>query len=140
MPRRKTITIDLSTLEFGDSIYELLAEEEQFLNYDMSTLKITIQEEIENKIKDPKTAIQNLERYMAINPNYSDVPYKQNLVKTQTLAKMLGVTRVTLNKWLKDGLLFRNTPNYGRALKAFDPIDVLEQLKKYNSYTKEQDW
>ncbi|MFR9548242.1 MAG: hypothetical protein SNG27_09235 [Rikenellaceae bacterium] len=136
MPRRKTLTLDLDALECGDKIYQLLYDCDELIDYDLSTLKITVQEEIENKIKDIDKVIRNLERYMAINPNYSDVENGNNLVKKQTLAKMLGVSRVTLNKWFRDGLLYRESYHTPGTLKAVDPIDILEQLKKYNSFTK----
>ncbi|MFI3320117.1 MAG: hypothetical protein SNH01_04685 [Rikenellaceae bacterium] len=136
MPRRKTLTLDLHTLECGEQIYQLLFDCEQLLDYDLSTLKITIQEFIDVKIRNIDKVIKNLERYMKINPNYSDVESSHKLVKKQTLAKMLGVSRVTLDKWLRDGLIFQERYDTAGSLKAFDPIDILNQLKNYNSFTK----
>ncbi len=130
MPRRKTLTLNLHALECGEQIYQLLFDCEQLFDYDLSTLKITIQEDIEVKIKNIDKVIYNLERYMAHYPNYSDVEGGENLVKKKTMAKMLGVSRVTLDKWIRDGLIFRGHHRFPGTLKAFDPIDILDQLKK----------
>ena len=137
MPRRKTLNVNLPELEHGLDIFLKLKNDPMLAGYDLSTLKITIQESIIKQIKDIDRVTRNLENYLVANPNCCELFDGMKYVSKQKLAKMLKVSRVTLDKWIADELIKPRFLSSTIALEILDPYDILAQLKEIQN-TKEK--
>ncbi len=137
MPRRKKITVKLKDLEDAKYLERLFGREPLFEEYDLSTLQITVQKKIYHKIKDIDRVIDNIERYLAINPNMVVISEFDGgyWVSRELLAKMAKVTRVTITKWFADKII---APRREVGFSSPDPYYVLEQLKVIRDMEREE--
>lgn len=130
MPRRKVLTIDVSQLKRCTDVYLALKNDPIFEEYDLSTLTISVKAKITPVIKNAERAASNLENFLVANPacyeEFNDVKY----VTKQKLAKMMRVSRTTLDKWFNDGLIIPIYVGGSALIEVCDPYDILAQLKK----------
>ena len=103
MPRRRKIEIKASELECYETLVAELSKREEFANFDMASLRVWAYESYELELKGVDKALRNLDRWLMAHCNE---PYLTNiqgerLLCKQDLAKALGITRPTLDRWLK---------------------------------------
>ena len=129
MSRRKQIIIPIKELSVYDMLLEELSENPLWDDYALETVKLTI---LKNnpppRIKDVDKAIENLKWYAVVYSSCIEIFNGKQVVIKKDLARMLKVSRPTLDKWIKDG--FIRPLKIDRTLEVF-PLDaVLEQLEK----------
>ena len=103
MPRRRKIEIKASELECYDKLVAELSKREEFANFDMASLRVWAYESYEQELKGVDKALRNLDRWLAAHRNELHITNVQGerLLCKQELAKALGITRPTLDRWLK---------------------------------------
>lgn len=129
MPRRKELKVVLRQLEQCVGIYSALKDDPIFEGYDLSTLTISVKAKITPAIKNAERAAMFLESYLAANPDCYEVFQDVRYVTKQKLAKMMRVSRSTLDKWLDDELIVPICVGGGVPIEVFDPYEILAQLK-----------
>ena len=132
MPRRKTHKIVAKETDF----YELLVSELQLMNpqlvaeYDMESIEISMKKKIVPQIHDIDRAIENLKRHLPTYRNEVEVFEGEPLVRKKDIARLLGITRPTLDKWIREGFV---KPIKSKLLQYeyyYPPEEILEQLLK----------
>lgn len=103
MPRRRKIEIKASELECFETLVAELSKREEFADFDLESLRVWAYKSYEQELKGVDKALRNLDRWLAAHRNE---PYLTNiqgerLLCKQELAKALGITRPTLDRWLK---------------------------------------
>lgn len=103
MPRRRKIEIKASELECYDKLVAELSKREEFANFDAESLRVWAYESYEQELKGVDKALRNLDRWLAAHRNdlYLTNIHGERLLCKQDLAKALGITRPTLDRWLK---------------------------------------
>lgn len=103
MPRRRKIEIKASELECYDKLVAELSKREEFANFDAESLRVWAYESYEQELKGVDKALRNLDRWLAAHRNdlYLTNIHGERLLCKQDLAKALGTTRPTLDRWLK---------------------------------------
>jgi hypothetical protein len=129
MPRRKQISIPVKELTVYNTLIRELSKNPLLEDYDMSSVKLTI---LKNKppprIKDVDKAIENLKWYVSAHSDRIELFMGQKVIIKKKLAKMMRISRPTLDKWIKDGFITSKKPY--SSFEVF-PVDaVLEQLEK----------
>ena len=103
MPRRRKIEIKASELECYETLVAELSKRNEFANFDAESLCVWTYESYEKELKGVDKALRNLERWLAAHRNelYLTNLQGERLLCKQDLAKALGITRPTLDRWLK---------------------------------------
>ena len=103
MPRRRKKEIKASELEFYETLVAELSKREEFANFDAESLRVWAYESYEQELKGVDKALRNLDRWIAAHQNdlYLTNIQGERLLCKQDLAKALGITRPTLDRWLK---------------------------------------
>lgn len=103
MPRRRKIEIKASELECYDKLVAELSKREEFASFDAGSLRVWAYESYEQELKGVDKALRNLDRWIAAHQNdlYLTNIQGERLLCKQDLAKALGITRPTLDRWLK---------------------------------------
>lgn len=103
MPRRRKIEIKASELECYETLVAELSKRNEFANFDAESLCVWAYESYEKELKGVDKALRNLERWLAAHRNelYLTNLQGERLLCKQDLAKSLGITRPTLDRWLK---------------------------------------
>lgn len=103
MPRRRKIEIKASKLECYEMLVAELSRREEFANFDAESLRMWAYESYEQELKGVDKALHNLDRWLAAHRNelYLTNFQGERLLCKQELAKALGITRPTLDRWLK---------------------------------------
>ena len=102
MPRRRKIEIKASELECYETLVAELSKREEFANFDAGSLRVWAYESYEQELKGVDKALRNLDRWLAAHRNdlYLTNIHGERLLCKQDLAKALGITRPTLDRWL----------------------------------------
>lgn len=130
MPRRKIITIKAKdTSIFRGIVAELSKNPELAADYDMESIEITIKKKYQPYIKDVDKAISNLQHYYAANKQFIETFNGKQLISKNALAKMMKVSRPTIDKWLERGFIAPSLVP-GLYLDCFQIDEVIEQLRK----------
>ena len=130
MPHRKKQIIKAKELRiFQDLVSELSQNPELAEDYDMESIEITIKKKIVPIIKDVDRAIKNLQHYSAANKQFIETFNGRQLIFKQNLAKMMKVSRPTLDRWIKNEFI-KPSPIPGISLESFQIDEVIEQLRK----------
>ena len=130
MPRRKKQIIKAKELWiFQDLVSELSKNPELAEDYDMESIEITIKKKIVPIIKDVDRAIKNIQHYSAANKQFIETFNGRQLIFKQDLAKMMKVSRPTLDRWIKNEFI-KPSPIPGISLESFQIDEVIEQLRK----------
>ena len=103
MSRRRKIEIKASELECYDNLVAELSKRKEFANFDTASLRVWAYESYEQELKGVDKALRNLDRWLAAHRNdlYLTNIHGERLLCKQDLAKALGITRPTLDRWLK---------------------------------------
>jgi len=130
MPRRKTYKILAKETDF----YDLLVDELRLMNpslaadYDMDTLEISMKKKIKPQIQDIDKAIENLKRHLPTYKNEVEVYQNEALVHKKDIARFLGITRPTLDKWIHEGFIKAIKSKYLPDTYFYPPEEILKQL------------
>ena len=103
MSRRRKIEIKASELECFETLVAELSKREEFADFDLESLRVWAYESYEQELKGVDKALRNLDRWLAAHRNELCLTNFQGerLLCKQELAKALGITRPTLDRWLK---------------------------------------
>ena len=103
MPCRRKIEIKASELGCYEILVAELSKREEFADFDLETLRVWAYESYEQELKGVDKALRNLDRWLAAHRNelYLTNFQGERLLCKQELAKALGITRPTLDRWLK---------------------------------------
>ena len=129
MPRRKQYKISARQTAIYDVIVAELQQNSELADYDMDTIEISIKKKITPRIQNIDLAIANLKRYLAINKEHIQIINGEMIVAKKDIARMLKISRPTLDKWIRDEFI---TPVQSSVLpdtKIFPPNQILEQLQ-----------
>lgn len=132
MSRRKQLRFHIQALKCACHIIEELSQNPQCTNYDMTSIELIIKEnKSKPKIlkKDIDVLIDRLQRGFLANKCSLAQLSGNYLITNIHLAKWMRVTPVTVNKWIKDGLIKYSEKSYDN-LKFFDVNEVVDQLRK----------
>ena len=129
MPRRKQYKISARQTAIYDVIVSELQKNPELADYDMETIEISVKKKITPRIQNVDLAINNLTRYIAVNKEYIQTINGEMLVSKKEIAKMLKISRPTLDKWIKEKFI---TPLRSEVLpnaEVFPPDLILKQLQ-----------
>ena len=129
MPRRKQYKISARQTAIYDLIVAELQQNPELADYDMGTIEISLKKKITPRIQDIDSAIANLKRYITINRELIQTVNGEMIVTKKDIARMLKISRPTLDKWIRDEFI---TPVQSSVLpdtKIFLPDQILEQLQ-----------
>ena len=102
MPRRRKIEIKASELECFDILAGELRTREEFSDLDTQSIRVWAYENYEQELKNADKALYNLDRWLAVHRNETFLTSTKGdrLLTKKELAKALGITRPTLDRWL----------------------------------------
>jgi predicted DNA-binding transcriptional regulator AlpA len=129
MPRRKQYKISARQTAIYEAIVSELQKNPELADYDMETIEISVKKKIVPRIRNIDKAIDNLKRYIVVNKEFIQIVNGEAIVSKKDIAKMLKISRPTLDKWIKDGFI---TPVQSTVLpntKVFPPDLILKQLQ-----------
>jgi predicted site-specific integrase-resolvase len=69
-----------------------------------------------------------MKRYIMVNKEFIQVFNGEAMVSKKDIARMLKISRPTLNKWIKDGFITPVKSKIINNLEIFPPDIILEQL------------
>jgi predicted DNA-binding transcriptional regulator AlpA len=95
----------------------------------MGTIEISVKKKYTPQIRDIDRAINNLTRYLTNNPNSIETVNGEALVSKKQIAKMLKISRPTLDKWINDGFIIPSKSKFLRGTHIFPPDLILQQLQ-----------
>ena len=103
MPRRRKIEIRASELECYEMLVAELSKREEFASFDAGSLRVWAYESYEQELKGVEKSLRRLDHWLAAHHNELFITNMQGerLLCKQDLAKALGITRPTLDRWLK---------------------------------------
>ena len=105
MPRRKQYKILARQTAIHDTIVSELQKNPELADYDMETIEISVKKKITPRILNIDKAIDNLTRYIAVNKEFIQIVNGEAIVSKKDIAKMLRISRPTLDKWIRDGFI-----------------------------------
>lgn len=116
MPRRRKIEIKASELECYETLVAELSKRKEFANFDAGSLRVWTYESYEQELKDVEKSLHRLDHWLAAHRNELFISNMQGerLLCKQDLAKALGITRPTLDRWLKSKWL-QDCRDYSRT-------------------------
>ena len=129
MPRRKQYKILARQTAIFDVIVAELQRNPELDDYDMETIEISVKKKITPRILNIDKAIDNLTRYIAVNKEFIQIVNDEAIVSKKDIAKMLKISRPTLDKWIREGFV---TPTKSQVLpntEIFPPDLILKQLQ-----------
>ena len=130
MPRRKTYKILAKETDF----YDLLVDELRLMNpqlatdYDMGTLEISMKKKTIPQIQDINKTIENLKKHLPTYKSEVEVYQDEALVHKSHIARFLGITRPTLDKWIQEGFIKAIKSKYLPRTYFYPPEEILKQL------------
>jgi len=130
MPRRKTYKILAKETDF----YALLVDELRLMNpelvaeYDMESLEISMKKKTKPQILDIDKAIENLKRNLPTYRNEVGVFYDEPFVHKNDIARFLGISRPTLDQWIRNGFIKAVQSKILRKEYIYPPEEILNQL------------
>lgn len=129
MPRRKQYKIPARLTAIYDAIVTELQKNPALAEYDMKTIEISVKKKIIPRIRNIDKAIDNLKRYMIVNKEFIQIVNGEAIVSKKEIAKMLKVSRPTLDKWIKDGFIVPVQSKVLPRTDIFPPELILKQLQ-----------
>jgi hypothetical protein len=129
MPRRKQYKISARQTAIYEVIVGELQKNSELADYDMGTIEISVKKKITPRIQDVDLAISNLKRYIAVNRELIQTINGEMIVSKKEIARMLKISRPTLDKWIREKFV---TPVHSNVLsntKIFPPDQILKQLQ-----------
>lgn len=103
MPRTKELKISVSGLDCYSRLVAELGKNPLLTDYDLSTIELKVKHNKPQPIlkKDVSELINNLLRYQSANRECIPTLDGVHLINKKLLARMLRVTRATLDSWIK---------------------------------------
>lgn len=129
MPRRKQYKISARQTAIYDIIVAELQQNPELADYDMETIEISVKKKFTPRIQNIDLAIANLTKYLAINGEHIQTINGEMIVAKKDIARMLKITRPTLDKWIRDGFIIPVQSSVLPDTKIFPPDQILEQLQ-----------
>ena len=129
MPRRKQYKISARQTAIYDVIVAELQQNPELADYDMGTIEISIKKKITPRIQNIDSAITNLKRYLAINREHIQTVNGEMIVTKKDIARMLKISRPTLDKWIRDEFITPFQSSVLPDIKIFPPDLILKQLQ-----------
>ena len=130
MSRRKQIKIQAEDTSIYEQIVSELSKNPELAeDYDMGSIEITIKKKHHPYIQDVDKAILNLQRYYAANKQYIETFEGWQIISKKDLAKMMKVSRPTLDKWLENGFV-KPSRIPRTSIISFQIDEVIDQLRK----------
>ncbi|SHF45950.1 hypothetical protein SAMN05444274_105305 [Mariniphaga anaerophila] len=129
MPRRKQYKISARQTAVYEAIVSELQKNPELVDYDMETIEISVKKKITPRIRDIDKAINNLKRYILVNKEFIQIVNGEAIVSKKDIAKMLKISRPTLDKWIRDGFITPVQSNVLPNAEVFPPDLILEQLQ-----------
>lgn len=129
MPRRKQYKILARQTAIHSTIVSELQKNPELADYDMETIEISVKKKITPRIRNIDKAIDNLKRYIAVNKEFIQIVNNEAIVSKKDIAKMLKISRPTLDKWIREGFV---SPTKSKVLPntdIFPPDLILKQLQ-----------
>ncbi len=133
MPRLKTRVISIDDLKCKEVLINELMAEIGAEDYDFNKISVHVKSKGPPPfIANVDKAIKSLERYYLCNKHLIKTFKSEQIIRRKQLAKMLGISRPTLNKWISHGFI---QPVSLRCMQGetFPVQDVLKQLISYKS-------
>ena len=135
MPRRRKIEIKASELECYEMLVAELSKREVFASFDMASLRVWAYENYEQELKGVEKSLRRLDHWLAAHHNELFITNMQGerLLCKQDLAKALGITRPTLDRWLKSKWLMdcRDHSRIEDNIYYYSATAIKSALKKY---------
>ena len=133
MPRTKEIKINASELGCYNQLVAELNKNPLLSDYDLSTIELKVKHTKPKPIlkKDTDELINNLLRYQSANRERIPTLDGIQLINKKLLARMLRVTRATLDSWIKKGFI---EPSHITDIRCdfFQVDSVIKQLRQQN--------
>ena len=129
MPRRKQYKILARQTAIHDTIVSELQKNPELADYDMETIEISVKKKITPRIRNIDKAIDNLKRYIAVNKEFIQIVNGEAIVSKKDIAKMLKISRPTLDKWIREGFVIPVQSNVLPNTEIFPPELILKQLQ-----------
>jgi len=129
MPRRKQHKVLARKTAIFDVIVAELQRNPELADYDMETIEISVKKKITPRIRNIDKAIDNLTRYIVVNKEFIQIVNGEAIVSKKDIAKMLKISRPTLDKWIREGFV---SPTKSKVLpntEIFPPDLILKQLQ-----------
>lgn len=107
MPRTKELKIKVSELGCYNQLVAELNKNSLLTDYDLSTIELKVKHNKPKPIlkKDVGELINNLLRYQSANRERIPTLDGMQLINKKLLARMLKITRATLDSWIKKGFI-----------------------------------
>ena len=129
MPRRKQYKISARQTAIYDIIAAELQKNPELADYDMETIEISVKKKITPRIRNVDKAIDNLKRYLAVNKEFVQIVNNEAIVSKKDIAKMLKISRPTLDKWIREGFVSPAKSKVLTNTDIFPPDLILKQLQ-----------
>lgn len=133
MPRTRELKINASGLDCYSRLVAELNKNPLLTDYDLSTIALKVKHNKPQPIlkKDVSELINNLLRYQSANRERIPTLDGVQLINKQLLARMLKITRATLDSWIKKG--FIQSSRIADIEGDFFQVDrVIGQLRQQN--------
>ena len=112
-----------------------LSKREVFASFDMASLRVWAYESYEQELKGVEKSLRRLDHWLAAHHNELFITNMQGerLLCKQHLAKALGITRPTLDRWLKSKWLMdcRDHSRIEDNIYYYSATAIKSALKKY---------
>jgi predicted DNA-binding transcriptional regulator AlpA len=133
MARLKTKIISINGFQCKEAFINELKSQIDSRNYDFNKVFIYIKGKSPPPfIANIDRAIESLERYYICNKHLIQTFNSEQIIRRKQLAKMLGISRPTLNKWIYHGFI-QPVPLRCMQGETFPVQDVLKQLIAYKN-------
>ncbi len=133
MARTKELKINVSELGCYSRLVAELNKNPLLTDYDLSTIELKVKHNKPQPIlkKDVSELINNLLRYQSANSERIPTLDGVQLINKKLLARMLKITRATLDSWIKKGFI---KPSWIVDIEGdFFQVDrVIGQLRQQN--------
>lgn len=129
MPRRKQYKISARQTAIYDTIVSELQKNPELADYDMETIEVSVKKKITPRIRNIDKAIDNLKRYIAVNKEFIQIVNGEAIVSKKDIAKMLKISRPTLDKWIREGFVSPTKSEVLSNTDIFPPDLILKQLQ-----------
>jgi hypothetical protein len=131
MPRLRHIHVPLKSLSVWREVRQLLSGEAALAGYDIDSAELTVRRRGPAPyIRDVDKVIANLVRYEANNRHLIPMFEDEQLIHKKDLARMMKISRPTLDRWIDAGFIEPSISKYTRE-ETYQIADILTQLRAY---------
>lgn len=133
MPRRKELKISVSELHCHNLLIAELKRNPLLADFDLSSIELNIKHNKPKPVlkKETNELVNNLLRYQSANKERIPTVDGMQIINKKLLARMLKVTRSTVDSWIKKGFI-RPTPIADIEGVFFQVNELIGQLRQQN--------